>query len=146
LLECLKYDPNERPDMLAVVSELKTIISSEQHNIIIEHNTKDLNSDLMLTTSSERINNGNDEDNENLIGLIPQNQIKMNSSNNSTISSIASTNFFGSTFNKIIFDKESIMVTIKKHYQGHAWLQLKNIIKVMRLIKFNDSLIKIYQN
>ncbi|POG75658.1 kinase-like domain-containing protein [Rhizophagus irregularis DAOM 181602=DAOM 197198] len=78
--ECWRYEPNERPNMQDVVSELKTIISSEKHDIVIdfinetENNsfnsfeihkiasrsnkgTLDLNDELMLSNNRLNINN-----------------------------------------------------------------------------------------
>jgi TPR repeat protein len=146
LLECWKYDSNERPDMQDVVSELKTIISSEQHHEIIDtiinektnHSLKtdkinsesnkgtiDLNNDLILSINRLNINNI-DIYNE----LISQNQdqVIVVSNNNSSRESGTSVDSFDSTFYKIIIDK-LIIVIIKKHEQGYTFDQIHRIIE-----------------
>ncbi|CAB5370394.1 unnamed protein product [Rhizophagus irregularis] len=118
---CWKYEPNERPNMRDVVSELKTMISFEQcdenietiineeednHSLEIyrtssESNkgTIDLNNELILSNNGLNINNIDINNN-----LISQNQMIIDTNNNSSISLI-SVDSFDSTFYKTIVDK-----------------------------------------
>ncbi|PKC00788.1 kinase-like protein [Rhizophagus irregularis] len=126
---CWKYEPNERPNMRDVVSELKTMISFEQRDKIIEtiineeednhsleiytesnKGTIDLNNELILSNNGLNINNIDINNN-----LISQNQMIIDTNNNSSISLI-SVDSFDSTFYKTIVDK-LIIVIIKKHDQ-----------------------------
>ena len=57
ILECWKYEPEERPDIQKIVSTLKTMISLKQNDMITLQNQKFLQSDIMdsINNSSSAI-------------------------------------------------------------------------------------------
>ena len=57
ILECWKYEPEERPNIEKVVSTLKTMISLKQNDMITLQNQKFLQSDIMdsINNSSSAI-------------------------------------------------------------------------------------------
>ncbi|GBC18514.2 kinase-like domain-containing protein [Rhizophagus irregularis DAOM 181602=DAOM 197198] len=150
---CWKYEPNERPNMRNVVSELKTMISFEQRDKIIEtiineeednhsleiytesnKGTIDLNNELILSNNGLNINNIDINNN-----LISQNQMIIDTNNNSSISLI-SVDSFDSTFYKTIVDK-LIIVIIKKHDQGYTFDKIQRFIdqKISQLNQLNQT-------
>ena len=57
ILECWKYEPEERPNIQKVVSTLKTMISLKQNDMITLQNQKFLQSDIInsINNSSSAI-------------------------------------------------------------------------------------------
>ncbi|GBC09475.1 hypothetical protein RclHR1_00890011 [Rhizophagus clarus] len=143
--KCWKYEPNERPEMQVVVSKLKTIISSEQHDIttntiLNEIKNYSLETDRIISESNKRTTDlinelmaSNDELNIN--------NFKSDPHNNSSRISVALIESFDSTiYNSTIY--KLIMVINKKHDRGSNQFQRLIDKKISQLNQLDQEIDK----